>query len=50
VEGRDLGSVVQEVENRLAGVEFPREYHAEVLGESNELAAAAADAAERARI
>jgi Cu/Ag efflux pump CusA len=43
VEGRDLGSVVAEVEDRLAGVEFPREYHAEVLGESNELAAAQKD-------
>jgi CzcA family heavy metal efflux pump len=43
VEGRDLSSVVQEVEDRLAGVEFPREYHAEVLGESNELAAAQKD-------
>src|ERR687893_714930 len=40
VEGRDLGSVVAQVEDRLAGVEFPREYHVEVLGESNELAAA----------
>src|ERR687893_1771988 len=40
VEGRDLGSVVDEVEGRLAGVDFPREYHAEVLGESTELAAA----------
>jgi CzcA family heavy metal efflux pump len=40
VEGRDLGSVMEEVEDRIAGVEFPREYHAEVLGESNELAAA----------
>ena len=40
VEGRDLSSVVEEVEGRLAGVEFPREYHAEVLGESTELATA----------
>jgi CzcA family heavy metal efflux pump len=40
VEGRDLSSVAEEVEDRLAGVEFPREYHVEVLGESNELAAA----------
>ena len=40
VEGRDLGSVVEEVEARLADVEFPREYHAEVLGESTELEAA----------
>jgi CzcA family heavy metal efflux pump len=43
VEGRDLTSVVADVEDRLAGVEFPREYHAEVLGESNELAAAQKD-------
>jgi CzcA family heavy metal efflux pump len=40
VEGRDLGSVVADVEEQLAGVELPREYHLEVLGESNELAAA----------
>jgi CzcA family heavy metal efflux pump len=40
VEGRDLGSVVADVEEQLAGVELPREYHMEVLGESNELAAA----------
>ena len=40
VEGRDLGSVVSEVEDRLAEVRFPREYHAEVLGESTELNAA----------
>ena len=40
VEGRDLGSAVGAVEESLAGVELPREYHMEVLGESNELAAA----------
>ena len=40
VEGRDLGSVVGDVEDRIAGVELPREYSLEVLGESNELAAA----------
>lgn len=40
VSGRDLGSVVKDVESRLVGVQFPREYHAEVLGESTELAAA----------
>jgi Cu/Ag efflux pump CusA len=40
VEGRDLTSVVHEVEERLEGVSFPREYHAEVLGESTELNAA----------
>jgi CzcA family heavy metal efflux pump len=40
VEGRDLASVVDEVEERLEGVAFPRAYHAEVLGESTELNAA----------
>jgi CzcA family heavy metal efflux pump len=40
VEGRDLGSVVSEVDKRLAAVEFPREYSAQVLGESTELNAA----------
>jgi CzcA family heavy metal efflux pump len=40
VEGRDLGSVVGEVEKRLAAVKFPREYSAQVLGESTELNAA----------
>jgi CzcA family heavy metal efflux pump len=40
VEGRDLGSVVADVEEQLAAVELPREYHMEVLGEFNELAAA----------
>ena len=40
VEGRDLGSVVDEVEDRLAALSFPSEYHAEVLGESTELNAA----------
>ena len=40
VEGRDLSSVVSDVEDRLADVQFPREYHAEVLGESTELNAA----------
>jgi CzcA family heavy metal efflux pump len=40
VEGRDLAAVVEEVENEVAGVDFPREYHAEVLGESTELNAA----------
>jgi len=40
VEGRDLGSVVDEVEDRLEGIAFPREYHADVLGESTELNAA----------
>ena len=40
VEGRDLASVVDEVEDRVDGVQFPREYHAEVVGESTELNAA----------
>ncbi len=40
VAGRDLGSVVKEVEERLASVRFPREYSAQVLGESTELNAA----------
>jgi CzcA family heavy metal efflux pump len=40
VDGRDLGSVVSEIEDSLRAVEFPREYHAEVLGESTELNAA----------
>jgi CzcA family heavy metal efflux pump len=40
VEGRDLESVVRDVEDRLGQVRYPREYHAEVLGESTELNAA----------
>ena len=40
VEGRDLASVVDDVEERLETVEFPLGYHAEVLGESTELNAA----------
>ena len=40
VTGSDLASVVDEVEDRVDAVEFPREFHAEVLGESNELGAA----------
>ena len=40
VEGRDLAAVVDEVEDAVDGVKFPREYHAEVLGESTELNAA----------
>src|ERR687898_164803 len=40
VEGRDLGSAVSAVEESIEGVDLPREYHMEVLGESNELAAA----------
>ena len=40
VEGRDLASVVDEVEDRLDEISFPRKYHAQVLGESTELNAA----------
>jgi CzcA family heavy metal efflux pump len=40
VEGRDLATVVDDVEDAVDGVKFPREYHAEVLGESTELNAA----------
>jgi CzcA family heavy metal efflux pump len=36
VEGRGLGAVVDEVKDRLSSVGFPREYHAEVLGEYTE--------------
>jgi CzcA family heavy metal efflux pump len=32
-EGRDLGSIVDELQQKLDGVDFPREYHAELLGE-----------------
>src|SRR5918993_1227475 len=40
VEGGDLGSAVSAVEESIAGVDLPPEYHMEVLGESSELAAA----------
>src|SRR5215213_5760370 len=40
VEGRDLGSAVSAVEESIAGVDLPREYTMEVIGESSELAAA----------
>jgi CzcA family heavy metal efflux pump len=40
VEGRDLGSVVQELQQRLESVEFPLGVHAEVLGEFAERQAA----------
>jgi len=40
VRGRDLGSVVGDLEKRLEEVEFPLEYHAEVLGEYQERQAA----------
>jgi Cu/Ag efflux pump CusA len=33
VRGRDLGSVVRDVESRLQKLAFPLEYHAELLGE-----------------
>ena len=36
VRGRDLGSVVADVEERLSTVQFPLEYHAELLGEAAE--------------
>src|SRR3712207_6125470 len=35
VEGRDLGSVVADVEKQLAGVELPREYHFEEIGRAS---------------
>jgi Cu/Ag efflux pump CusA len=40
VEGRDLASAVEDVEERLEQVDMPAGYHAEVLGESTELNAA----------
>jgi len=40
VRGRDLGSVVRDVEERLAKVEFPLGYHAQLLGEATERKAA----------
>ena len=40
VSGRDLGSVVRDVERALARVKYPRGYHAELLGESAEREAA----------
>ena len=40
VEGRDLDSVIADIERSLQGVEFPLEYHAEVLDESTERQAA----------
>jgi CzcA family heavy metal efflux pump len=43
VGGRDLASTVGEVEDRLAEVEMPPGYHAEVLGEAPELNAAQDD-------
>ncbi|MGH9036157.1 MAG: efflux RND transporter permease subunit, partial [Acidimicrobiia bacterium] len=40
VKGRDLGSVVGDVEAALAKIELPREYHAVMLGEYQERQAA----------
>ena len=40
VRGRDLGTVTREVERRLKEVEFPLEYHPELLGEYVERQAA----------
>ena len=33
VQGRDVDAVAAEIEQALAGIEFPLEYHAELLGE-----------------
>lgn len=40
VDGRDFGSVMADVERRLAGIEFPLEYRAEILGTTLERQAA----------
>jgi Cu/Ag efflux pump CusA len=40
VRDRDLGSVIEDVERGLASVEYPRGYHAELLGEHAERQAA----------
>lgn len=40
VSGRDLGSVLRDVESHLQQIQFPREHHAEVLGVSSEREAA----------
>ena len=40
VQGRDLGSVANDVEKALEGIEFPLGYHAELLGEYKERQAA----------
>jgi CzcA family heavy metal efflux pump len=40
VQGRDLGSVVKDLNARLASVSYPRGYHAELLGEYKERQAA----------
>jgi CzcA family heavy metal efflux pump len=36
VDGRDLGSVVRELKDKLQAVQYPRGYHAEMLGEYQE--------------
>ena len=43
VKGRDLGSVVEELEDRLDEVSFPLDHHAELLGEYAERQAAQRD-------
>ncbi len=40
VSGRDLGSVVSEFEDKMEEVDFPRGFHAEILGENAEREAA----------
>src|SRR3954470_21034692 len=40
VEGRDLGSVATELQQKVAEVDFPRGYHAELIGEYQERQAA----------
>jgi CzcA family heavy metal efflux pump len=40
VRGRDLGSVVEDVRNRLGSVQFPTGYYADLLGEAAERSAA----------
>jgi CzcA family heavy metal efflux pump len=40
VEGRDLGSVIRDIETALSAVDFPFGYHAETLGEFQERQAA----------
>jgi CzcA family heavy metal efflux pump len=40
VSGRDLGAVVSDVQQRLSAINFPLEYHAQLLGEYQERQAA----------
>src|SRR5262245_58095968 len=40
IDGRDLGSVTADVKQRLQAIQFPLEFHAEVLGEAAERQAA----------